>query len=116
MTSQMPESALDRAYALQRVGGDEELLKEIAAIFLEDYPNSLAEIRIAIANSDARRLETSAHTLKGSAANFGARAAVDSALRLEQMGRARLLERSADALRDLEDGLEQLHADLQALL
>lgn len=101
---------------MQRVGGDEELLKEIAAIFLEDYPNSLAEIHKAIANSDPSRLETSAHTLKGSAANFGARIAVDAALRLEQMGRARLMERCTDALRDLETGLAQLHADLQALL
>ena len=116
MTSQTPESALNRQYALQRVGGDEDLLKEIAAIFLADYPNSLKEIRAAIAVSDAHRLEISAHALKGAAGNFGARVAVESALRLEQMGRARLLAHCADALRDLERALAQLHSELEALL
>ena len=67
----MPEAAFDRHVALLRVGGDEELLKEIAEIFLEDYPKVLAEIQAALACGDARRLEQSAHTLKGSAGNFG---------------------------------------------
>ena len=111
----MPESMLDRELALSRVGGDEDLLKEIAAIFLEDYPNSIQEIRTAIETGDAKRLETSAHTLKGSVANFGARVAVESALRLEQMGRAQHLEESSEMLRALEQALSALRPELEAL-
>jgi two-component system, sensor histidine kinase and response regulator len=115
MTDPVPENGLDHQFALSRVGGDEELLKEIATIFLEDYPNSIQEIRAAIAASDAKRLETSAHTLKGSVSNFGARSAVASALLLEQMGRAGQMQQCAEALEALEQALVELRADLQAL-
>jgi HPt (histidine-containing phosphotransfer) domain-containing protein len=115
MSTQEPEPGLDRQIALLRVDGDVELLKEIAIIFLEDYPKVLAEIRAAIADGDAKQLEASAHTLKGSVANFGAAAVVASALRLELMGRAALLERSSEVLRALEAGLCALHAELEAL-
>ncbi len=97
------------------MGGDVELLKEIAIIFLEDYPKVLAEIRDAIADGDAKQLESSAHTLKGSVANFGAAAVVASALQLEQMGRAAQLEQSSEVLRALEAGLCALRAELEAL-
>jgi HPt (histidine-containing phosphotransfer) domain-containing protein len=109
------ESGLDRQFALSRVGGDEELLKEIAAVFVADYPNSLREIRAAIDSGDASLLERSAHSLKGSVANFGARDAVASALRLEQMGRARQMRDCAGALQELEQALASLRPQLAAL-
>jgi HPt (histidine-containing phosphotransfer) domain-containing protein len=115
MDGQATEPALDHQLALLRVGGDSELLREIAVIFLADYPRSLAEIRAAIAAADGKQLETSAHALKGSVANFGARAAVESASRLEQMGHAGDLRQSADALHALEQALSLLHAELEAL-
>lgn len=115
MNDSVGESGLDRQLALSRVGGDEELLKEIAAVFLEDYPNSLREIRTAIDSGDSSLLERSAHSLKGSVANFGARDAVASAWRLEQMGRARQLHDGAGTLRELELALASLHLELVAL-
>ena len=115
MNAQVPEPALDRQLALLRVGGDAELLREIAVIFLDDYPKTLTEIRAAIAGADAKQLETAAHSLKGSVANFGARAAVESASRLEQMGRAREMQQSVDALHALERALSELHVELAAL-
>jgi two-component system sensor histidine kinase/response regulator len=115
MSTQVPESGLDRRLALLRVGGDAELLKEIAVIFLDDYPKVMAEIRDAIAGRDAKQLEVSAHTLKGSAANFGAGTVVESSFRLEQMGRAGQLDQSLDALHSLEAGLAALHTELEAL-
>jgi HPt (histidine-containing phosphotransfer) domain-containing protein len=115
MSTQGPRPALDRRVALLHMGGDVELLKEIAVSFLEDYPKALAQIRDAIANGSAKQLEASAHTLKGSAANFGAAAVVASALQLEQMGRTAQLEQSSDVLRALEAGLRALHAELDAL-
>src|SRR5262249_1948141 len=62
--------SLDRALALSRVGGDAELLKEIAMLFLEEYPRVLDELRNAIARGDARSVERTAHGLKGSVSNF----------------------------------------------
>jgi HPt (histidine-containing phosphotransfer) domain-containing protein len=99
---------LNLALALERLGGDEDLLREIAGLFLEEYPSLLAEIHAAIVAGDARRLERSAHTLKGSVANFGAEMAQQAALRLEQIGRSERLAEAPDAYADLTDIMEQL--------
>jgi HPt (histidine-containing phosphotransfer) domain-containing protein len=47
----------------------------------------LETIQSAIRQQDAAGLRQAAHTLKGEVSNFGARAAVEAALRLEMMGR-----------------------------
>jgi CheY-like chemotaxis protein len=73
---------------LAHFDGDRVLLGEIAAIFLEDYPNRIDAVRNAVGRRDAGALETAAHVLKGSVANFGAAEAVNAAGRLEAMGRA----------------------------
>jgi HPt (histidine-containing phosphotransfer) domain-containing protein len=105
----------DKATALSRVGGDAELLKEIAELFLDDYPNSLNELRLAVACGDAKRVERSAHGIKGSVSNFGARPAVDAALHLETMGRAQKLVEVEQALRTLELALAALRPELESL-
>jgi HPt (histidine-containing phosphotransfer) domain-containing protein len=93
---------LDRDAVLDRVGGDEDLLKEITEIFLAEYPALIAEIRDAIQKQDAGKLEHSAHTLKGSVSNFGADAATNAAYQLEVLGRRGCLEQAPEALRALE--------------
>src|ERR1700742_4141085 len=79
--------AVDRELALARVGGDSELLHEIAELFIDEYPRSLIELRDAIAKGDAKAVERTAHGLKGSVSNFGAAAAVEAALTIETLGR-----------------------------
>ena len=115
MSSSVPEPALDRPLALSRVGGDLELLREIAALFLDECPRALLEIHQAIAGEDAAKLENAAHSLKGSVANFGASAAVAAALRLEQMGRSQQLLEASETLRTLEQALSVVCAELTAL-
>jgi HPt (histidine-containing phosphotransfer) domain-containing protein len=60
-------------------------------------------------------LEHSAHGLKGSVANFGAAAAVEAALMLENMGRTRQLKEATQGLRNLELALSALRPELEAL-
>src|SRR4051794_857691 len=100
---------IDRSAALDRVGGDEELLREIAGLFLEEYPSLIQEIRVAIEKGDAHALERSAHSLKGSVANFEATAAVSAAFRLESLGRSKNLEHAGEALVALDVAFEALH-------
>jgi HPt (histidine-containing phosphotransfer) domain-containing protein len=109
------DMVFDRAIALSRVGGDAELLKEIAILFLDDYPKSLSELRQAVAAGDARRVERSAHGLKGSVSNFGARPAVDAAMELETMGRAQKLVEVEQVLHTLELALAALRPELESL-
>lgn len=115
MSSSLPEASLDRPLALSRVGGDLELLREIAVLFLDDCPRALLEIHHAVAGEDAAKLENAAHSLKGSVANFGASTAVAAAFRLEQMGRAQQLVEAPEALRALEQALSVVCAELAAL-
>ena len=110
-----PSPLIDREEAIARVGGDEGLLREIAQLFLDDYPRSLAELRAAAAHGDSRKVERSAHGLKGAVANFGAQRVVDAAAALERMGRAEELSGFAAALSALERSLSALHDELQAL-
>jgi HPt (histidine-containing phosphotransfer) domain-containing protein len=106
---------LNLAAALDRVGGDKELLEEVAQLFLETSPDLVAEIGRAVAAGNAEALERAAHTLKGSVGNFGAEAAFEAALRLEKMGRSRDLSGVEAALRALEEEMERLRPALESL-
>ena len=111
----MDAEVMDRQVALSRVGGDATLLKEIAGLFLQDYPKVLADLREAAARGDAQGVERTAHGLKGSVANFGARAAVDAACALESMGRTQRLDEVAHVLQTLELALTSLLPELESL-
>ncbi len=115
MNAQVPENVLDLQLALSRVGGDKQLLREIAVLFIEECPGALAEIQQAVALGDAAKLENAAHALKGSVANFGARDAVAAAFRLEQMGRANQMSEAGEMLGRLETALSAVCAELGAL-
>ena len=108
-------AAFDMAAALERVDGDAELLKELAGLFLGECPRWMAEIRQAIDQRDASKLHQAAHALKGSVGNFGARAAVAAAQRLETDGREHNWSRAQEdwaALRESIDRLEPAFAEL----
>lgn len=59
---------------MERMDGDMELLKEVLEIFLEDAPNLMGALRLAIRGGDKDAMERAAHTLKGAAANISAKA------------------------------------------
>jgi HPt (histidine-containing phosphotransfer) domain-containing protein len=106
---------LDRELALARVGGDLDLLKEIANLFVQDYPKVLEELHQAVDSGDAQAVERTAHGLKGSVSTFGARAAMEAARTLENMGRARQLAELNTMLHTLEHALDDLRPELESL-
>jgi HPt (histidine-containing phosphotransfer) domain-containing protein len=108
--------ALDRLLALSRVGGDLELLQEIAQLFLNEAPNMMAAIETALRAGDARSLEHAAHSFKGSVSSFGAQSAHDAALRLERLGRCKDLADAPRAFRDLRNAVAELGPELQSLV
>jgi PAS domain S-box-containing protein len=109
------EGPLDLATARKRVCGDDRLLGELAALFCREAPGWMGEIRSAVAAGDAPRLRRVAHTLRGSASTFGARAACEAAQRLETMGRGGDLAGAEEACAVLAAALEQLQPALAAL-
>jgi PAS domain S-box-containing protein len=98
----------DREQTLAGVDGDMELLREVAGLFLVEYPKTMAEIRDAIDKGDPHGLNRAAHALKGSVGNFGARNAFDLALGLEMMGKNEDLSHGREAFALLAEEMERL--------
>jgi HPt (histidine-containing phosphotransfer) domain-containing protein len=101
--------------ALERVGGDKELLKEVAELYLGEYPLLLSEIGSAISHRDPDLLQRAAHTLKGSLGTLGADRAHQLARQLEAMGRTGSFQGCETAYEGLKTALEALHRDLEAV-
>jgi HPt (histidine-containing phosphotransfer) domain-containing protein len=79
----------------ERLGGDAELVVEVARLFLEDCPTQLASIAAAIDLRDAVRIRVAAHTLKGAAANLSATGLQQAAAHLEQLAAESRLDAAA---------------------
>ena len=102
-----PESTTDNGpidWILTRrnTANDDALIQELMKMFMAECPQNLAEIRQAIDTSDVNLLRRAAHTLRGSAAIFGAHAVVDAALQLERMGRENDFTLARQGLKSLE--------------
>lgn len=113
---QLGSSAVDREVALCRVGDDWELLQDVAQLFLDSLPEMLGSIRSAIDQKSSSKLELSAHSLKGSVANFGAAAATAAALALEVCGRKSEWAGIESAYTELVDQMEALRPELEDVI
>jgi len=113
--SDPPEVHLDRASLLARVEGDRELLRELAAIFVEEGPRLLDSIRNAVWAEDAAEVAQTAHALTGCASNLGADRVAELARKLEQQGRAGRLNGARQLYERLAAALGGLRAELEAL-
>ena len=106
---------LDCAVALERLGGDEELLREVARLFLGEYPTLMAEIRNAARKNDHDALQRAAHSMKGSVSNFGADGVYQAAFALERLGRQGDLASINDCIERLDHALETIRPALEEL-
>ncbi len=111
----MSNEIFDKNSALDRVGGDLDLLIELAGMFMEDCPNIVSQIEGAVESGDADTLYRSAHTLKGAVGNFSAQATFDAAYELEMKGRNNELDGSKKALDSLKQQLSLLEPELSSL-
>ncbi|QDT62979.1 ATP-binding protein [Calycomorphotria hydatis] len=78
------DGVLDPDVALERVGGDKELLVDIGQLFLDCSVEWMEEIDTSLAANDMATLKRAAHTLKNSADNVGGRLTYEAAFKLEQ--------------------------------
>ena len=103
--------------ALKEVDGDEDLLRELAEVFLEDQTRLLTALREAAAGRDSERLRRAAHALKGAVANFAARDAVAAARHLEALARDGDVSPSVDSfVNELIRLIDGLAAELAAFV
>lgn len=113
--TESPE-VFDRAQAMEATGDDEELLREIVGIFLEDCPRMIAELKASIRAKNAEAARRAAHTLKGSVSVLGAKALAAAAKDAEGHARAGDLEAAAAAFAHVEEEAARLAPVLEELL
>ena len=104
---------LDRAALDERLGGDDDLVAELAMMLAEDAQRLAAECAAAAVAGDFERTRHAAHTLKGAAANLCALRVVSSAAHLERLAReaaAELVPASASVVDEVERLLPELRS------
>jgi HPt (histidine-containing phosphotransfer) domain-containing protein len=107
--------AIDRAMAVQRLGGDESVLFEMAGLFLEQCPELVEQVRRAVARRDPQRIEQAAHRFKSSVSNFFAKEAFEAAQALEAMARQGMLDDVQEACDRFVRAVDQLQPVLKDL-
>jgi CheY-like chemotaxis protein len=113
---QEPGPGIDWSVALDYVGGDRKLLRDLTGIFLGECPRWMAELRQAIAEGNAVEVKRLGHTLKGSLGHFGVAAGFEAAYQLEMLGRDGILNGAPDACAALAAELERLRPVLAAFV
>ena len=90
----MPQAEANEAFdpkaldnLLEVIGGDREALAELVESFLQEGPGLMARIETAARAGDADGLRLAAHTMKSSAADFGARTLSHLCRTMEALGR-----------------------------
>ena len=100
------------AAMIERLGGDEELARQLVELFVAECPRMMSVVRESVASGNADQVRRAAHAFKGSVGNFTEAAPMTTAFELEQIGRAGLLDQASPLLVRLEAEVEQFLAAL----
>ncbi len=107
------DNIVQNAEALERLDGDEELLKEICYIFIDDAPKQMGILKKAIENSDALLVERQAHSIKSASANIAANSLSEKALKIELTAKEKNLNNVQDLYEGLETEIEKVLLELK---
>ena len=95
-------------------GGTDDFLKDLAAIYLDDAPGRLAEMRRGVEASDAAVVAGAAHALKSSSGNVGAEEVRLLCAAIETAGRNGVVD--AELVRQLEKAYGRVDHELRKLI
>jgi PAS domain S-box-containing protein len=113
------DDAGEMAALLEAFNHDGEFFKDVAEMFIADYPPMVETVEKAIADEDGALLSRTAHALKGMARNFQIDGAADAARQLEMLAdqdqfetAGHLFTRMVEELAGFERRLKQMVARL----
>jgi HPt (histidine-containing phosphotransfer) domain-containing protein len=95
---------------------NDEFLREIADIFMEDTPLRIAELEQSLAAADLPKFTRAAHSIKGSSANLGAMALRAVAERLEHHARTNGMNAAAPFVAEIAAEFARAQAELTKLI
>ncbi len=93
---------LNRKELLRRIGGDEDLLRHLFALFMKDNREVMEALRQAIAGNRKKDIVLHAHSIKGVCGNLGAESCEDIARHLEDIAREEKLDQAEPLFMKLE--------------
>jgi HPt (histidine-containing phosphotransfer) domain-containing protein len=99
---------------ITRLGGDEELARQLVTLFIEECPRMMAQVRESVAEGTPDLVRRAAHAFKGSVSNFTAEGPTVTAFALENIGREARLDDASVLLAQLEREVEILMMQLRA--
>lgn len=109
----MQPPPFDRDKVIGNLGGDEELLKQIAELFVGEWPANRDRLQAALAAGEAEDLRAAAHSVKGAVMNFCADRAVQAAKTLEMTGKSGDLSLAAAQFEEVVQAVEEVVAALR---
>jgi two-component system sensor histidine kinase/response regulator len=99
---------VDVAGLRRAVGGDEEVLREVIALFLADVPGRMEVLREAVAGADGAVIKREAHSLKGASGSVRAGELQARFAELEVLGREGRMEGVGRILAEAEAELQRV--------
>ncbi len=109
-------SGIDSGELLEQLEDDQELLEELAGLFLQNSPTTMGLLRQGVETANPGQVEAAAHLLKGTLGHLTASGAAAVAQELETAGRTGNLKRAGPLLEALEQQVELVGKQLSELV
>jgi len=114
-TGRAPATVIDRQEALDRVEGMSDLLKDMAQLFLDEYPDLRSQILEGLKTGDLAVPRELSHRIKGTVGLFAAHGPFEAAKRMNDLSKAGSFEGVAEAWHRLDEEMTLLLPELEAL-
>ncbi len=99
---------IDLDDVLGRIQGDKELLVELIEIFLDDCPQKVSEIKKCFEISDFGQLSELSHSIKGAAANIGAKKISYTFLQAEEAANSQNIDGFGQLIERMDQEFDEL--------
>ena len=96
--------------------GEPDVLHEVLTLFLTEVPKKIDALRAAVAAGDMAAVQRTAHSLKGSSGNIGARALYDVCRRLDDDAKSGELARLPPLLARVVAEYARVEAEISKLV
>lgn len=93
-----------------------DVLQQVLQLFLSEVPRRIERLRNALAAGDIEELGRSAHSLKGSAGNIGARALHEVCSRLDAQARANDLTGARPLVDEVSVEFDKVESEIHRLI
>jgi PAS domain S-box-containing protein len=103
----------DKESFTERMMNDDEMVREIVEIFLDDIPRQIEKLKVSLETGDAVTSERLAHSIKGAAANVSAELLREVAFHIEKAGKEGDLDTMSQSVHELEKQFSQVREAME---